>query len=162
MPEYKTKKVLGYSPQQLFDMVLDVDRYEDFLPWCRRSEVIDHLKDQNKLYASVTAGYMIYSEMYVSKVTYERHNERHKWIKAEYIEGPFKNLKTTWQFDSVIIDDQEHCDLMFDVVFEFSASVLNTLANHVLDQISSTMVDAFIARAEDLYGKPQQSTLLLT
>ncbi len=144
MPQFHDQKILPYSPQQLFDIVLDIDKYAEFLPWCRSSEVIDHIHDQKKLYASVTAGYLIYSEMYVSKVTYET---PHK-ISAEYVDGPFKNLTTTWQF----LPHKQGCELIFDVDFEFSTSLLNRIAEHVLDQISSHMVDAFITRAQIMYG----------
>lgn len=147
MPHYDDEKVLPYTPEQLFNIVLDIDSYQEFLPWCRRSEVLDHLPDQKKLYASVTAGYLIYSEMYVSKVTYEKSS----FINAEYIDGPFKNLYTNWKFSP----HPHGCKLQFIVEFEFSQSLLNTIAEHVLDQISRHMVDAFINRARVLYGDPK-------
>ena len=144
MPHYQDKKILPYQPEQLFDMVLDINAYKDFLPWCRRSEIIDHIPEKNVLYASVTAGYLVYSEMYVSKVTYEKPRKIH----AEYVEGPFKTLYTSWTFE----EHPKGCELQFEVHFEFSASVLNALASHVLDQISTRMVEAFVRRAQYLYG----------
>ena len=142
MVHYTEQKILPFTPEHLFNVVIDVDQYDTFLPWCRHSEVIDHIPDQNKLYASVTAGYLIYSEMYVSKVTYEKPNT----IRAEYVDGPFKNLSTTWTF----LDHQDGCDLRFVVDFEFANTVLNSIAEHVLDQISTRMVEAFINRAHEL------------
>ncbi len=143
MAHYSDKKILPYTPQRLFDIVIDIDKYQEFLPWCKHSEVIDRMPDQNKLYASVSVGYLFYSEMYVSKVIYEKN----KRIEAIYVDGPFKDLKTLWEFKSM---GEGACELSFTVDFEFNTSVLNTVAEHLQDQISTKMVDAFVKRAESL------------
>ena len=144
MPEFKDKRLLPFTPKQLYDIVLDIDQYPVFLPWCTRSEIVDRFPDENKLYASVSAGHTLYSETYLSKVTFQE-NER---VEASYIEGPFDNLHTIWQFK----EHDQGCELDFFVAFEFNKSILNVVANHMIDQVTEKMVEAFVKRAETLHG----------
>ena len=142
MPEFKETRILSFPPKVLYDIVLDIEKYPDFLPWCTRSEIVERFPGENKLYASVSAGYALYSETYLSKVTFAD-NER---IEACYIEGPFKNLNTLWQFK----EHTQGCALDFHVSFEFNKGILNTVANHMIDQVTEKMVEAFINRAHSL------------
>ena len=143
MPQFKDNQVLPFTPKQLYDMVLDIEKYPDFLPWCSRSEIIDRLDEDGKLYASVSAGYALYSESYLSKVTFQDS----KKIEATYIEGPFKNLHTLWQFE----EHSKGCDLLFSVDFEFETGLLNAVANHMFAEVTEKMIEAFVKRAYSLY-----------
>tara|TARA_R110002095_G_scaffold163758_4_gene141919 strand:+ start:515 stop:949 length:435 start_codon:yes stop_codon:yes gene_type:complete len=143
MPQFKDSQLLPFTPKQLYDMVLDIEMYPDFLPWCTRSEIVERLDQDNKLYASVSAGYALYSETYLSKVTFQENAK----IEATYIEGPFKNLQTLWLFNG----HPKGCDLLFSVDFEFEAGLLNTVAKHMFTQVTEKMVDAFVKRAQTLY-----------
>ena len=142
MPEFRDHRLLPFHPKVLYDVVLDIERYPDFLPWCTRSEVVERFHGENKLYASVSAGYALYSETYLSKVTFQE-NQR---IEANYIEGPFEKLHTLWEFK----EHQEGCELDFFVAFEFNKGILNTVANTMIDQVTEKMVEAFVARAHTL------------
>ncbi len=144
MPEFRDNRLLPFPPKILYDIVLDIDQYPDFLPWCTRSEIVERFPGEDKLYASVSAGYALYSETYLSKVTFQE-NQR---IEANYIEGPFDNLHTIWQFK----EHPDGCELDFFVAFEFNKGILNTVANHMIDQVTEKMVEAFVARAHSLQG----------
>lgn len=144
MTEYYDKRVLPFTPQQMYDIVLDIERYPEFLPWCTRAEIVDRMPDENKLYASVSAGYTLYSETYLSKVTFIKNRQ----IEACYIEGPFENLETKWTFEPHV----GGCELEFFVEFEFSKSLLNQVANQMVNHVTGKMVEAFIERAHRLCG----------
>lgn len=144
MPQFKDQKFLPFTPNQLYHMVLDIETYPDFLPWCTRSEIVERLHDENKLYASVSAGYAFYSETYLSKVLFQEPQR----IEATYIEGPFKNLHTLWLFK----EHPKGCDLLFSVDFEFETGLLNSVAKHMFTQVTEKMVDAFVKRAYELYA----------
>ncbi len=144
MPEFRDNRLLPFSAQHIYDIVLDIEKYPEFLPWCTRSEIVERFPGDNKLYASVSAGYTLYSETYLSKVTFEEN----KRIDAHYIEGPFKNLNTIWQFK----DHKKGCELDFFVAFEFNKGILNTVAQHMIDQVTEKMVEAFVMRAQHLSG----------
>jgi coenzyme Q-binding protein COQ10 len=146
VPEYRDQRFVPYTPQQVFDVVLDIDRYQEFLPWCVASEVLDVYPEENKLFASVTAGYALYGETYVSKVTFKKYN----WIEARYIEGPFEHLETRW----ILTPQPQGCLLEFYVSFAFKKGLMNTLASHMMDQVSTKMVKAFVQRVFEIY--PQQ------
>ncbi|NCP62823.1 MAG: type II toxin-antitoxin system RatA family toxin [Alphaproteobacteria bacterium] len=146
MPRFQDKHSLPFTPKQLYDIVLDIEKYPDFLPWCTRSEIIERLDEEGKLYASVSAGYALYSETYLSKVFFQDA----KRIEATYIEGPFKNLHTLWLFN----EHPKGCELLFSVDFEFETGLLNTVAKHMFTQVTEKMVEAFIQRAHALYAPP--------
>ncbi|HBN22374.1 MAG TPA: ubiquinone-binding protein [Holosporales bacterium] len=149
MPQFKDNQLLPFTPQQLYAMVLDIEKYPDFLPWCTRSEIIERLDGENKLYASVSAGYALYSETYLSKVLFQDA----KKIEATYIEGPFKNLHTLWRFN----ENPKGCEILFSVDFEFEAGLLNSVAKYMFTQVTEKMVEAFVERAHVLYGNHSAS-----
>jgi coenzyme Q-binding protein COQ10 len=144
MPHFSDERILPYSPQQLYDLVIDIESYPDFLPWCVDARITQ--QDPDYLLADVTAGYLFLTETYTSKVTYDPYYA----IQAEYIKGPFKHLRNDWEF----ISHPQGCELKFYVDFEFANGFFNKLANHVLIEVTERMVEAFIARARHIYPNP--------
>lgn len=143
MPQYHDRRVLAYSPQQLYDLVIDVKAYPEFLPWCQKA-IIDSRESTDTFVATLQVGYLFARERYTSMVSGDGTHR----IQASYVHGPFKHLKNLWTF----LEHPSGCDLNFHVEFEFSRKILNKLANHVLLEVTENMVDAFIRRAADCYG----------
>ena len=144
MPHFSDERILPYLPQQLYDLVIDIESYPDFLPWCVDARITQ--RDADYLIADVTAGYLFLTETYTSKVTYDPYYA----IQAEYIKGPFKHLINCWEF----LPHPQGCELKFYVDFEFSNGFFNKLANHVLIEVTERMVASFITRAQQTYSKP--------
>lgn len=142
MPTYRDDRVLKFTPQQLYDLVIDVESYPDFLPWCLDAKIIKR-PSEHEFHARVTAGYLFAKESYLSRVIYDGRSH----IQTEYLEGPFKALKNEWQF----LEHAQGAELKFYVEFEFATGILNRLANHVLIEVTERMVNSFIKRAHEKY-----------
>jgi coenzyme Q-binding protein COQ10 len=140
MPHFRDDRIVPYSPQHLYDLVLDIEKYPEFLPWCVDTKILE--KSDTKLYASMTAGIHLISATCVCKVT----SEPGRSIRTDYIDGPFKRLHNEWLF----LPHPEGCDIRFYVDFEFSTGILNRLSQYLLIEVTEKMVEAFLKRAESL------------
>lgn len=145
MLKHLEKRHLPYTPEQMFALVADVGRYQEFLPWCIASRVNKRESD-TIFYADLVVGYKMFRERFSSKVILTQSSE----IQIEYLKGPLKNLKNRWQF---IRQPDNTCLIDFSVEFEFSNVALQTLANMFFNEVVKRMVGAFETRAEMLYGK---------
>lgn len=145
MLKHLEQRHLPYTPEQMFDLVADVGRYQEFLPWCIASRV-NRRESDGIFYADLVVGYKMFRERFSSKVVAERPHV----IQIEYLKGPLKNLKNRWQF---IRQPDGSCLIDFSVEFEFSNVALQTLANMFFNEVVKRMVGAFEARAGQLYGQ---------
>ena len=143
MPTHAEKKILRYTPEQLFDMVADVRRYPEFLPWCVGARVISH-KD-GELVADLTIGFKMFRETFRSQVTLERPQHVH----VRYLNGPFRYLNNHWRF----LPHPQGTEVHFFVDFEFRSRLLQAVIGTVFEQAVSLMVRAFERRAMILYGR---------
>ena len=143
MPTHAEKRVLPHSQDKLFDLVADVERYPEFLPWCVGTRI--RRREENRILADMVIGYKIFRERFTSMVTLSRPGR----IDVEYFEGPFKYLKNHWIFTPTGTDS---CEIDFYVDFEFRSRLLQTLIVPVFNEAVRRMVAAFEARANDLYG----------
>jgi coenzyme Q-binding protein COQ10 len=143
MPRFQEHKILPYSPQQLFDMVLDIKNYPEFLPWCIDANV--RQRNDKEIIADLTIGYHYLHETFDSRVTFAKPH----WIKSHYLRGPFKHLENKWSFKP---HGKDGCELFFYVDFEFRVGLLNHIANRMFLEITHKMVQAFEERAKTLYG----------
>lgn len=144
MPRHAEIRRLNYSPAQLFDLVADVGRYHEFLPWVIGTRV--RSRSDVLLTADVMVGFKMFRETFTSRVTLARPFHVH----VDYVDGPLKYLKNDWRFkpdgDGTIVD--------FSVDFEFRSRMFETLAGAVFGEALRRMVSAFEERAADLYGDP--------
>ncbi|MBC8270262.1 MAG: type II toxin-antitoxin system RatA family toxin [Rhodospirillaceae bacterium] len=143
MHSHAEKKVLPYTPEQMFDMVADVAAYPDFLPWCIATRV--RSQDETHLLADMVIGFKMFREQFTSRVTLERPGVIH----VEYERGPFKYLKNQWNFES---DADGNCLVDFNVEFEFRSQLLEMAIGKVFTEAVLMMVAAFEKRARFLYG----------
>lgn len=144
MPTHAEKKVLPYAPEQMFDMVVDVERYPEFLPWCQECRIIS--RNDNVIMANLVVGYKLFREWFGSRVTFERPNS----IRVEYINGPLRYLSNTWDFTE---EPNGACLVDFYVDFEFKNPIFQKLMGVFFNEIVKRMVGAFEERAYQLYGK---------
>lgn len=139
-----TKSALvPYSTEQMFQLVDDVDHYPEFLPWCKSAEVIERKSE------SVEARLDIATSGFSKSFTTLNRLTATETIDMELVEGPFKHLKGTWQFDTL---GTEGSKVSLDMSFEFSSKLMGLTLGPAFSKIASTLVDAFIQRAKQTYG----------
>lgn len=142
MPSHNEQRVLPYTPQQLYDLVADIESYPSFLPWCLAARI--RKREGNVLVADLVIGFKMIRERYTSRVTLTPGQR----IDVAYVDGPMKRLTNCWRF-------QPHpagCQIDFHVDFEFRSRVLQTLIGAVFHEAFRRMVGAFETRARALYG----------
>jgi len=147
MPTHSEKRNLPYTQQQLFDLVGDVEKYPEFLPWCLAARITK--RENNIFYADLIIGYKIVREKFTSKVTLSRPGSKPDSIQVEYIKGPMKHLSNDWKF---IAEPDGSCTIDFFVDFVFKNKIFQNLMGLFFDKALRKMVGAFEARACDLYG----------
>lgn len=146
MPVYSDRRMLPYRPDQMYDLVLDVENYPDFLPWCKSCQITSETADE--IFADVTIGFKFFSESFSSKVTFESPEK----INVTYLSGPFKYLRNTWKFTPSVQDGVTFCIVDFNIEFEFKSRILQGLIQGVFSEAVQKMVRAFETRAEKLYN----------
>ena len=143
MPTHAEKRVLPYTPAQMFDLVADVGAYPEFLPWCIAARV--RKREGDIITADLVIGFKMFRERFTSRVTLDRPRR----IDVQYIQGPMKHLNNHWLFaphrDGVEID--------FYVDFEFRSRILEKLIGTLFNEAFRRMVGAFEIRARVLYGE---------
>jgi coenzyme Q-binding protein COQ10 len=144
VPTHAEKRRLPYTPEQLFDLVADVEKYPEFLPWCISSKITK--REGNIFYADLVIGYKLVREKFGSRVTLERPGSIH----VEYLSGPMKYLSNHWRF---IPEKHGTCTIDFYVDFEFRNLVFRKLMGLFFNEIVRRMVGAFESRAQALYGE---------
>jgi coenzyme Q-binding protein COQ10 len=133
----------------MFDLVADVRRYQEFLPWVAATRV--RSDSETLMIADLVVGFKALKETFTSRV--EKH--RPSRIKVEYIEGPLKYLYNSWTFQP---DGKGGTDIDFCVDFAFKSRIFEALAGQMFDRALRRMIGAFESRAHELYGAEEGST----
>ena len=147
MPRHHETRLLPYSAAQMYDLVADVARYPEFLPWnsaarirtrgpCEGGEVME---------ADLVISFKLFRERFGSRVTLLPGQGR---IVTEYLDGPFRHLKSVWTFAG----RGAGCEVTFDVDFEFRNALLAAVIGLVFNEAMTRVVRAFEARAKAFYG----------
>lgn len=145
MATHAEKRVLHHSPEQLFDLVADVERYPEFLPWCIGARI--RSRQDNVLIADLIIGFKGIREKFTSEVTTDRAAMR---IDVVYRDGPFKYLNNHWIFNA---QPDGSCEIDFFVDFEFRSRLLQRIIGLLFNEAVRRMVTAFETRADQLYGR---------
>lgn len=143
MPTHAEQRILPYTPEQLFQLVGDVERYPEFLPWCVASRI--RRRDGDVFFADLVIGFKMIRERFTSKVTLN-HPDR---VDVIYTDGPFHHLNNHWIFKRLPDGGTE---IDFYVDFEFKSKVLQALIGALFNEAVKMMVSAFEKRARQLYG----------
>lgn len=143
MPRHTEVRNLPYTPEQLFDLVADVGRYQEFLPWVAATRVRSN--SETEMVADLVVGFSALKETFTSRV----HKHRPDRIEIDYVEGPLKYLNNNWKF---IPDGKGGTDVDFCVDFAFKSRIFEALAGQMFDRALRRMIGAFEERAKALYG----------
>jgi coenzyme Q-binding protein COQ10 len=148
MPHHAETKLLPYSAGQMYDLVGDVARYPEFIPWIIAARVrsVTPVADVEVMLADLVIGFKMFREKFGSRVTFYPDRRR---IETEYIEGPFKHMISNWEFSEAEVG----CEVRFDVDFEFKNRILQGAAGLFFHDAMQRIVRAFETRAVVLYGK---------
>jgi coenzyme Q-binding protein COQ10 len=144
MSTHAETKILQHRPDQMFDLVADVERYPEFLPWCVGARV--RSRDERQLIADLIIGFKGIRQSFTSRVALDRSAMK---IDVVYQDGPFKYLKNNWKFGE---QEAGHCLLDFYVDFEFKSRLMQGLIETLFSQAVGRMVASFERRADKLYG----------
>jgi coenzyme Q-binding protein COQ10 len=147
MPTHAEKRVLPYTPEQMFQLVAEVDKYPEFLPWCIGARIRKRRNDT--VVADLVIGFKMIRERFTSEVKLQPDANR---IDVRYLEGPFKYLNNSWVFHP----HEQGCLIDFYVDFEFRTRFLQRMMEPLFNEAVRRMVRAFEARAEQLYGAPDR------
>ncbi|CUJ24831.1 type II toxin-antitoxin system RatA family toxin [Cognatishimia activa] len=147
MPTHSETRTLPYTAQQMYDLVADVASYPKFLPWCAAARIRSRSPegDAELMLADLVISFKVFRERFGSKVLL---HPNEKSIDTEYLDGPFKFLKSTWDFQ----DTEGGCDVSFFVDFEFKNAILQGIIGVVFNEAMHRIVRAFESRAAELYG----------
>jgi ribosome-associated toxin RatA of RatAB toxin-antitoxin module len=135
--------LIPYSADKMYQLVVDVDNYQHFLPWCGSSRILSQTKDEVK-------GMVEIQHMGMNKTfTTLNRLQKNKMIEMRLLEGPFKHLQGFWRFTAL---DENGCKISLDLEFEFSNKIMSVAFGPIFGQIANSMVDAFCKRATEIYG----------
>jgi coenzyme Q-binding protein COQ10 len=148
MPRHSETRHLPYTPDQLFDLVADIARYDEFLPWVVAVRI--RSSSDEETVADLVVGFNAFKERFTSRVKKERPGR----ICVDYIEGPLKYLHNEWCFEPA---DDGGTNVRFSVDFAFRSRIFEALAGQMFDRALRRMTGAFEARAAALYGMSRSS-----
>lgn len=148
MPSIRETRRLPYTAEQMFDLVADVDKYPEFLPWVVATRV--RRDSDSEMTADMLVGFKALREKFTSKVV----KLRPETIHVHYVDGPLRDLDNNWTFRDV---GEGACEIDFCVDFAFKNMMFEALAGQYIDRAFRKMVNAFEERAGQLYGSSNSS-----
>jgi ribosome-associated toxin RatA of RatAB toxin-antitoxin module len=141
--EIKRTALVTFTPEQMFDLVVDVERYREFLPWVAGAEV--HEKTERDLQASLTMERAGIRQSFTTRNVMQRPD----WMSLELVNGPFKQLNGLWTFTAIGTSGTK---IVLDMKFEFANPVASMLFGRAFEQSVGELIDAFVGRAKQAYG----------
>ena len=147
MPIVKQTRIVPFLPEQMFDLVVDVARYPEFLPWCVASRIRE--QTDRHIVADLVIGFKMVRERFTSRVSLDRGAMT---VDTELVEGPFKHLTNNWRFK--LAEDGKSTEIDIHVDFAFRSAILQQLIEPFFEEAQKRMISAFEKRAYALYGDP--------
>lgn len=135
--------LVTYSPEEMFKLIDNIEAYSDFLPWCGKATEI--LRDEKNVEASILISYGGLNKEF----TTQNKNTAFEKIEMHLVNGPFKNLDGVWLFEPL---GETACKVSLNLEFEFSSKIISVTLGPVFSKIANSLVDAFIKRADTVYG----------
>lgn len=138
--------LIWYSPEEMFSLVVGIEQYPQFLPWCDRACVLE--QDSTSMLAEVGIAFSGIHQSFVTRNTHEAGRR----VQMHLVRGPFSQLEGDWQFLPVGDGTQRACRVKLELRYGFDNAALAALVGPVFDRIAKSMVEAFVKRAEQVYG----------
>jgi ribosome-associated toxin RatA of RatAB toxin-antitoxin module len=152
MKHVKKSVLLWYSPREMYELVVAVDSYPSFLPWCERAEVLAH--DDEGMTARLTLAKGGVRHAFTTRNLHRASEE----IRVQLVDGPFSVLDGTWRFlpigraGTAAAQVPCACRIDFDLRYAFANAALEGLISPVFERIANTFVDSFVQRAQQVHG----------
>ncbi len=156
MKHVKKSVLLWYSPREMYDLVVGVERYPEFLPWCERAELLEQQDDAaDVVVARLSLAYAGVRHAFTTRNSHEVDRR----VSMRLVDGPFSLLDGDWHFlplakpgGNAESDGEVACKVEFELRYAFSSLALEAVVSPVFDRIANTFVDRFVQRAEAVYG----------
>ena len=145
MPTHAEKRVLPFTPEQLFAVVADIEKYPEFLPWCIATRI--RRRVGKVVHADMVIGFKMFRERFTTRDVLDPPRR----IDVSYHDGPFKYLNNHWIFEP---HGDGHCELDFYIDFEFHSRLFQKMVGVIFNEAVRLMVTAFEKRAREIYGSP--------
>ena len=143
MKESNKSIEFNYNAKELFDIVLDIEKYPDYIPWCKKINILK--KNKNSIKANMIVNYkLLPTQQFISIVTYDVKN---LLIKTQYIEGPLKNLDTLWKFVKI---EKNKTIVNFNIKFEFKNFFHQKISEVFYSLVENKMMESFEKRAKTI------------
>jgi ribosome-associated toxin RatA of RatAB toxin-antitoxin module len=146
MKSVRKSVLIWYSAQEMYDLVVDVERYPEFLPWCNHGKVIE--RTENGMTAEVGIAFKGVKQVFTTRNEHTPGRQE----RLHLVKGPFSKLEGVWTFTPVGGEGERACRIEFELDYGFSSALLSTLVGPVFDKIADALVDAFVERAQQVYG----------
>ncbi|MEJ2629992.1 MAG: type II toxin-antitoxin system RatA family toxin [Acidihalobacter sp.] len=135
--------LVPYAPYEMYALVNEIERYPEFLPWCKSTQIHERSEDEVRATIDMAKGSMRKS------FTTRNNMQNDKMIEISLVDGPFSHLHGFWRFDLL---GEKACKVSLDIEFDFSNRLLGLAVGPMFGQIVASLVDAFVKRARDVYG----------
>ena len=139
--------LIWYSPQEMYGLVTDVNQYPQFLPWCDNAKVLE--QDAQGMLAEISISFSGVRQSFVTRNT---HTENSR-VELKLVKGPFSNLDGEWNFVPLGDGSQRACRVELTLNYGFESATLGKLVGPVFDKIASSLVEAFVKRAQQVFGE---------
>lgn len=148
MPSLTQSKALPFSAQQIYELVMNIEKYPEFLPWCKQAKIIHRISAHN-LHADLLINFKNFFEKYRSDVTHGKNPNGSYFVNVIAIEGPFKKLVNQWKFYDL---ENGECRVEFFIEFEFNSIFLTKMLGTIFEKATEKMMTAFEERAKLIYS----------
>jgi ribosome-associated toxin RatA of RatAB toxin-antitoxin module len=142
--------LIWYSAQQMFDLVSDVASYPRFLPWCDRAQVLQKHEDGQT--AEIGLNFKGLRQSFSTRNTHVRYTDGTLEDRLKLVSGPFSQLDGVWRFSPVGDVSLSSCKIELELSYDFDNAAMAALVGPVFNKIAASLVDAFVQRAESVYG----------
>lgn len=156
MKHVKKSVLLWYSPREMYQLVTDVPRYAEFLPWCEHAEIVS--QDEGGMVARLGLAYAGVRHAFTTRNTHELDRR----VEMTLVDGPFSVLDGVWEFQPLSKPGSAGgeggeggataCKVLFDLSYAFSSKALEAVLSPVFDRVANTFIESFVQRAEAVYG----------
>ena len=145
MHSFSKSKALPHNAKKIYELVMDIEKYPEFLPWCKNAKITRKISDEN-LQADLLIHFKGFFEKYSSNVIHSKNDDVYE-VNVKAISGPFKNLENRWRITKI---DEENCQVDFFIEFEFNSIFLGKMIGMIFEKATEKMMDAFEERAKKI------------